>query len=117
MKFTRRAFLGSSFIVTAGGLFVPEWLLDPPKGRSMVAVADFAMRGDSVIFLSPYPGFVQVLRPDLRVYFHGGRAVVSDKETIALMRQRIACNLVRRDPQHPVERSFGNQPFIELKVK
>lgn len=33
----RRSFLTSA-LVASGGLLVPEWLLDPPKGRSMVSV-------------------------------------------------------------------------------
>ena len=34
---SRRVFL-SSLALTASGLLVPEWLLYPPKGRSMVSV-------------------------------------------------------------------------------
>lgn len=36
----RRRFLSTLFGATAGGLLVPEWILDPPKGRSMVTVPD-----------------------------------------------------------------------------
>lgn len=39
---TRRAFLRSALIATASGLLVPEWILDPPKGRSMVTVPTFS---------------------------------------------------------------------------
>ena len=33
----RRGFLTTA-LTAAGGLLVPEWILDPPKGRSMIAV-------------------------------------------------------------------------------
>ena len=36
----RRGFLGKLIAATAAGVLVPEYLLDPPKGRSMVAVPD-----------------------------------------------------------------------------
>lgn len=36
-RIRRRAFLSSSALASAG-LLVPEWLLYPPKGRSMVSV-------------------------------------------------------------------------------
>jgi hypothetical protein len=31
------------FLSLASGLLVPEWLLDPPKGRSMVSVPDLGV--------------------------------------------------------------------------
>ena len=34
----RRRFIATALTATAGGLLVPEWLLDPPRGRSMVSV-------------------------------------------------------------------------------
>lgn len=38
----RRGFLTSALKATAAGILVPEWILDPPKGRSMVSVpSDF----------------------------------------------------------------------------
>lgn len=42
-RFGRRGFLGA-MAATAAGLLVPEWILDPPKGRSMVAVPPLAER-------------------------------------------------------------------------
>lgn len=36
-ELSRRSFL-SSLALTASGLLVPEWIIDPPKGRSMVSV-------------------------------------------------------------------------------
>ena len=30
-------------VTAASGLLVPEWLLDPPKGRSMVSVPGFGL--------------------------------------------------------------------------
>lgn len=34
----RRKFLRYALVATASGLLVPEWILDPPKGRSMVSI-------------------------------------------------------------------------------
>ncbi len=35
---SRRAFLTTALRATVAGVLVPEWLLDPLKGRSMVSV-------------------------------------------------------------------------------
>ncbi len=39
---SRRAFLTAALRATAAGVLVPEWLLDPLKGRSMVSVPGYS---------------------------------------------------------------------------
>lgn len=39
-KMKRRDFLGGALKLSAAGVLAPAWLLDPPKGRSMVSVPE-----------------------------------------------------------------------------
>lgn len=49
----RRGFLLSAMLATAAGILVPEWILDPPKGRSMVSVP--SLGGITDVNFAMYP--------------------------------------------------------------
>lgn len=48
----RRDFIGKALAASAAGLLIPEYILDPPRGRSMIAVPGFAGAGDDDLFFS-----------------------------------------------------------------
>ena len=55
--YNRRTFLTAA-ATTAAGLLVPEWVLDPLKGRSMVTVLGLAPTYHEISFLHPAHGLV-----------------------------------------------------------
>ena len=57
----RREFLTAAFKFSAAGVLAPEWILDPPKGRAMIAVPE-------VINVVPFDA-AELLEPSLRKVF------------------------------------------------
>lgn len=63
MPLSRRGFLSAALKATAAGILVPEWLLDPLKGRSMVAVPSFSMDVLDHLIVPEMMGRIALLKP------------------------------------------------------
>ena len=77
MSLNRRSFLTSGLKLGLAGVLAPEWILDPPKGRSMISVPSRFLTTWTPLGISVgTPLYPELLESPLRkIFFEAARDV------------------------------------------